>query len=212
MADGTGGLAILRTNEFASGLKQIQKDVFTYYSLGYRLIPSGRDKVHRIEVTIPGRPDLVVRYRSRAVERSLETRIRERVLAGLHFDLDENPMDLVVNVGVATLATADRWTVPIHVSLPVGKVALLPEGEDYVGRVVLIFAALDADGKASDAVRQEHEIRIPAGDYERVLESRLGIDANLLMLDGSYRIAVGVMDQVASQASYSTTNVTVPSP
>jgi len=209
LADGTGGLAVVNTNDVLPGLMNISKDFFTYYSLGYRINASGADKVHRIEVKCPTHPEYRLRYRRRFVEKSLESRVQDRVLTALVIDFDENPMQVDVEIGRPAPATSERWTVPISVTFPLRKVALLPEGDDYVGRVVLFVAARDAGGKQSDLQRQEHEIRVPAADYEGLQRERWAIHLQLLMQEGSYRVAVGLMDYVTRQASYRTVKVRI---
>jgi hypothetical protein len=95
------------------------------------------------------------------------------------------------------------------VSFPIETVALIPEGDDYVGRVVLFAAARDTEGKQSDIVRQEHEIRIPAGQYDEARTQRFTVGTNLLMESGSYSLSVGLMDQVTRAASYRTERAVV---
>jgi hypothetical protein len=209
MAEHTGGLAILNTNDFRAGLERVTQDIFTYYSLGYTVHRSGADKVHRVEVKLPEHPEYTVRYRRRFVEKSLESQVQDTVLSGLMFDLEENPMHIGLELGQPAPATTDRWTVPIHVSFPLRKVALIPEGEDYVGRVVLFIAARNPKGRQSELVRQEHEIRVAAADYEEAQRKRFGIDVALLMEQGSYRVVVGLMDQVTRQSSYQTERTVV---
>lgn len=212
MAKGTGGMAIVKTNDFAEGFDRIEKDLYSYYSLGYRLVQVGSDKVHKTKVTLPGHSDLTLRYRTNWVEKSLETLVQERVLAGLLHDLDENPMGLKVETGEPSPAAGELSGIPMFLSFQIDKIALLPEGEDYVGRVVLFVAARDADGKRSDTVREEHEIRISADEYDQVRKRLFGIDTSLLMTPGVYRVAIGLMDQVTRQASYGASNFTIPSP
>jgi VWFA-related protein len=209
LADSTGGLAVVNTNDFERGLDRIETDIFTYYSIGYTIVPSGADKVHRIKVTLPEHPEYELRFRQRFVEKSFETRVQDRVISALVFGVEDNPMQVEVATGNKAPALGDRWTVPLHVSFPLDKVALLPQGEDYVGRVTLYIAARDDDGKQSDMVRQEHDVRIPAADYEDAKDKRFGISAALLMETGSYRVVVGVMDRVTRQASYSTMRTAV---
>jgi len=202
MAETTGGLAIINTNDIGPGLERIKADLFTYYSLGYPIVTSGSDKVHRIKVELRSDEKYDVRYRRRFVEKSLESRVRDKVMTGLMFDLDENPMHVEIESGRQAPATSDRWILPIHVIFPLRKVALLPEADDYVGRVVLFVAARDDEGKQSDLQRQEHDIRVPAADYEEAQRKKFAIDVSLLMEAGSYQISVGLMDQVTRQASY----------
>ena len=112
---------------------------------------------------------------------------------------------------MATPAANDLWMVPMAVSFPIEKIALLPEGEYYVGRVVIFASTRDSDGKRSEMVSQESEIRLPAGIYEQIRDSRFDIDLSLLMEAGSYRVAIGLMDQITRQASYQTITTVISS-
>ena len=44
-------------NDVTPGLEKIADDIETFYSLGYRLIPSGQDRMHRIQVKVKGHPE-----------------------------------------------------------------------------------------------------------------------------------------------------------
>jgi VWFA-related protein len=212
LADETGGIAIVNTNDIAPRLDLIAQDMFTYYSLGYPLQASGRDKVHKIKVELrddPAFEDYQLRYRSRFVEKSLETRVQDTVVSSLVFEVDNNPMELEVEIGTPTAASERRWMVPAHISFPIKMVALLPEGDSYAGRVVLFVAARDTEGKQSDLVRQEYEIRVPTADYEKAQRNRWGIDTSLLMESGRYKISVAMLDPLTHQASFKTTATAV---
>jgi VWFA-related protein len=209
MADTTGGAAIVNTNDFTTGLEKVGQDFFTYYSLGYTLHQSGLDKVHRIKVKLPNHPDYRVRYRQRFVEKSLESRVQDKVVTGLMFPLDDNPMQIMVEIGTQGPAGETRWMVPFKLSFPLRRVALLPTGEDYVGNVTLFLAARKTTGDRSDVVRQNHEIRVKVADYDEAQLKRYTISANLLMEAGTHNIAVGILDPVTHNASFTTTKVTV---
>lgn len=209
LANETGGLSIINTNDVSLGLERVRQDLFTYYSIGYPLSSSGADKVHSIEVSLPNHPDLEVRYPRRFVEKSVETRVQDTVITGLILGVTENPLAVELEGGSPSPATGDRFTVPLHVSFPLERVALIPEGEDYVGRVALFVAARDDEGKQSDMVRQEHEVRVKAVDYELARGTHWGIDLSLLTESGSFRVTVGLLDHVTRQHSYQTTRVVV---
>jgi len=209
MADGTGGTAIVNTNDIRPGLDRVEQDFYTFYSLGYTVHTSGHDKVHKIEVEIPEHPEYQVRYRRRFVEKSLENRVQDRVITGLMFPIDENPMNIQCHVGDPAPAGEDRWTVPFEVSFPTPSVALMPEGDDYVGRVTLFLAVHETRGKKSDVIRQEHEVRIPSASYDDALQKAFTISATLLMEEGGYQVAVAMLDRLTRQASYQTLSTSV---
>ncbi len=209
MADDTGGVAIFNTNDVGPRLARVEQDFYSYYSIGYNLQATGSDRVHKIKLTIPDHPDYRIRYRRRIVEKSLESRVQDRVLTGLVIPLEENPLDITVDTGNAVPTTGTRWTVPFELSFPLERIALFPSGADYVGRVTLFLAARDNDGKQSDLVRNEHEIRVPAADYDEAQKRRFTITASLLMEEGSYKVSVGLLDQITRQIGYSTSSVFV---
>jgi VWFA-related protein len=212
LADETGGRAIYNTNDIGPRLELISQDMFTYYSIGYPLQASGQDKVHRVKVKLrddPAFANYEIRYRSRFVEKSLETRVQDRVVSSLVFEIDENPIGLEVVAGTPAAATAGRWLLPAHLSFPLRNVALLPEGDDFVARIVLFIAARDTDGKKSDLVRQAHEIRVPANLYEDAQNKNFGIDTQLLMESGRYKIAIALLDPLTRQVSYRTISTAV---
>jgi VWFA-related protein len=206
LADETGGFAIVNTNDFSAGLDRVARDLTTFYSVGYTLVATGADKVHRIGVEVPGHPDFTVRFRRQFVEKSLETKVQDRVLTGLVVDVRDDPIGVEARVGSESLATEGQWMVPLSVSFPVENIALLPDGDDYVGRLVVFLAARDERGRQTDVARQEHDIRVAAGDYAYVADQRLQIDTSMLMEGGTYRVVVGLMDAVTRQAGYATTS------
>ena len=123
-------------------------------------------------------------------------------MSSLVFDVHSNLMQVRVESGSAAPASGDRWLVPLRVSFPLRKVAMVPENEDLVGRVVLFVGARDSEGKESDVQRQEHEIRLPAEAYEAAAGERFEIKVQLLMAEGSHRVAVGLLDPITRQTSY----------
>jgi VWFA-related protein len=204
MAQQTGGMAIINSNDVASGLEKIANDLQTYYSLGYRLVPSGQDRSHVVSVKVKGHPEYRLTYQKRFIEKSLATRIGDRVMSGLSFDLEDNPLGIEIRTGEPMPASAGRWLLPVEISVPIEKVALIPDGKELVGYVMAYYAARDDEGKQSDLQRTEAALRIPEAEYERAKLGTYTISANLLLDPGMYRISVGVRDQLTNQAGYAT--------
>jgi VWFA-related protein len=209
MADETGGVAIFNTNDVSTRIGRIEQDFYDYYSIGYPLQASGADKVHRIKLEIPGHPEYQIRYRRRMVEKSLESRVQDSVVTGLMVPLGENPLQVTVNTDRAAPASSQRWTVPVRLTFPIRNVALIPYEDEYVGRVAMFLAARDNDGKQSDLIRQEHEVRIAADDLETAQKRDFTIKANLLMEPGTYKVSVGLLDHITRQVGYATSSVVV---
>jgi len=210
IAERTGGLSTVGTNDFTGGLAKIREDLFTYYSIGYPIHSVGSDRVHRIEVTLPDHPGLEVRYRRTFVEKSRESEVQDRVMTALLFDIDENPMQIEATVGKPTAAQEGRWLLPLRVSFPTHSVALLPHEDNLVGEVVLYVSLRDTEGKQADLQHRVQEIYLPRAEYERMSKLRLSIDLQLLVEPGSYRVAVGLFDRLTRQASYQVLKTSTP--
>lgn len=210
LASNTGGLAVVNTNDVAGGLERIRSDLYTYYSLGYTVSSSGQDRVHRVKVEIVGHPEYELRYRERFVEKSFESKVQDRVVTMLVLDVQTNPLGVTLEVGKPAPALAGRWTVPVRLRLPLDRLVLIREGEELVSRVVLFAASRDRSGRQSDLQRQEHEIRLPAVDGEDLSGRTYSLDVPFLMEEKSYRVSVGLMDQVTRQASFAAVELTVP--
>ncbi len=204
LAEKTGGRAILSTNDVTGGLNRFRQDLFSYYSLAYTISGSGSDTIHRLEVELPGHPEYELNYRRNFVEKSLESKVQDRVFSGLTFDIDENPMRLSVESSKAAPASEDRWILPIEIGFPLASIALVPEGESLVGRVVVFVAVRDDEGRQSDLQRSQYLISVARDDRESQAEDRYIIELPLLMKSGNYRIVVGLMDELTRQASYYT--------
>jgi VWFA-related protein len=202
IAEQTGGLAVVNTNDVTPGLERIAADMETYYSLGYRLVPTGEDRVHRVEVKVKGHPEYHLNYRKTFIEKSLPTRIGDRVMSGLTFDLEDNPMNISLSAGAPAPASSGRWTLPVEIKLPIDKIALVPQGDDLVGYLMAYYAARDNEGKQSDLQRVEHAVKIPKQDYEKARHEQYTFSASLLLEPGVYRISVGIRDELTNQAGY----------
>jgi len=210
MAESTGGLAVLNTNDVTSGLQLVRDDLFSYYSIGYGISSSGQDTVRHIEIDLPDHPDYEIRYRRWFVDKSLETRIRERVLQTLVRDLGHNPMDLLLTSGEPAPATGKRWEVPIRLSIPINHLVLEEEADDLVAQIELYFCVRDAQGQGSPTQRREYEIRVPAAQYSPERSQRYGISVQMLFNEQRHTVAVGLVDRVNSQTSYARTVIDIP--
>jgi VWFA-related protein len=206
MADQTGGRALINTNDPTEGMKKVGTELATYYSLGYRLTPTGQDRVHRVEVKVKGNKTLRLAYRKTFIEKSLPTRIGDRVVSGLAFDIDDNPLGITVTAGEPTPASGGRWLLPVEVRVPLEKVAMVPDGEALAGYISVYYAARDQDGKQSDLQHIEQAIKIPAAEYDHARTTTYMVGASLLLEPGKYRISVGLRDQLTNQAGYAVVN------
>lgn len=210
LAHQTGGIAIVNTNDPTKGLMKVRDDLFSYYSLGIEVKTAFEDRIHRVDVSLPGVDGVDVRYRKRLVEKSLETRIQDQVMTALVLDIDDNPMAVQVERGAPLPAAEGRFMVPVEITVPYRELTMVTDGEDQVAHLVLIVGARSDDGRQSDLQRQRHEVRVPTELQDRWRHERFSISARFLMKEGRHRVVVGLLDTLPGAVSYATLNLTVP--
>ncbi len=201
MADRTGGISIVNTNNPAVGLTRIAGDFKNYYSLGYSPAHAGDGRYHKIEVKTK-RKDLVVRFRDGYRDKSIESRMSDGVMAALTYDVADNPLGLIVDRGREVPRDDGYFTVPFSIHIPIGKLVLIPQGKQQVARIRLFFAAMDEKGGVSDVQQARVPIEVPDDKLQDALGKTWRYDVPLMMRKGPQRIAVGMRDELGQVSSF----------
>ena len=201
LAEQTGGMAAINTNDWKDSLDELSKDFSNFYSLGYRTARAAADRPHRVEVKVK-RKGLKVRSRKGLLEKSTETRTAEAVVASLHYPRTENPLGVSVTVGEARPYDRDNYLLPVRIAVPVGKLGLVPSGDVYQGQFFVYFVVLDALGKQSDLQVQRQAVNVPAKDYATAQGKDWYYDVQLLVVPGGQKLAVALRDGVSNLTSY----------
>jgi VWFA-related protein len=201
MAQETGGLSAVNTNDWKANLDQIGADFSNFYSLGYRAAKGASDRGHKIEVTVK-KKGLTVRTRSSFMEKSVETRTAEAVVASLHYARNDNPLGVSVSIGDAKPYDSENYLLPVRVAVPIGKLGLVPSGDQYLGSFFIYFAVLDVSGKQSDLQIQRQEVKVPLKDLSVAQRKDFYYDVSLIVVPGGQKVAVGIRDGVSNLVSY----------
>ncbi|HYO78983.1 MAG TPA: hypothetical protein VE010_21145, partial [Thermoanaerobaculia bacterium] len=117
IAEKTGGLTAQSTKDVIAMLPRIASDVTDYYSLAYRVTPSGRDSARNVTVKTRNR-DYIVRARQQFVEKSDDTRMRDRLRATLFRAGHESPIRIEAQLGRAK-GSRNMRTVPLRIRIPI---------------------------------------------------------------------------------------------
>ena len=208
MAEETGGIASINTNDWKGPLDQIESDFNNFYSLGYRSAKGASDRPHKIEVAVK-KKGLRVRTRTSFVEKSVETKTAESVMASLHYARSDNPLQASMSVGDAKPYDKENYLLPLRLAVPIGKLGLLPSGDRYEGQFFVYFAVLDVSGKQSDLQIQRQQVSIPAKDLAAAQRKDFYYDVQLIVVPGGQKVAVGIRDAVTNLTSYMQKNVFV---
>ena len=147
MAEETGGVAAVNTNDWKKNLEELSKDFSNFYSLGYRSTRSAVDKPHSVEVRVK-RKGLTVRSRRGFLEKTIETRTAESVVASLFYPRDDNPLGINVSIGAQKPYDQDNFAVPVRIAVPIGKLGLVPVGDHYEADVLRLRRGAGRRGEA----------------------------------------------------------------
>lgn len=208
LAEETGGLYAVNTNDLKGNFDQIAADFSNFYSLGYRAAKGATDRGHKIDVAVK-KKGLTVRTRTSFMEKSVETRTAEAVVASLHYSRNDNPLGVSVSVGDAKPYDAENYLLPMRIAVPIGKLGLVPSGDQYLGSFFVYFVVLDVSGKQSDMQIQRQEVKVPLKDLSIAQRKDFYYDVSLIVVPGGQKVAVGVRDGVSNLVSYAQKNVFV---
>lgn len=208
LAEQTGGMAAINTNDWKESLDELSKDFSNFYSIGYRTTRAASDRPHAVEVKVK-RKGLRVRARKGLLEKSTETRTAEAVVASLFYPRDENPLGVSVTLGEARPYDNENFLLPVRIAVPVGKLGLVPSGDRYEGQFFVYFVVLDALGKQSDLQVQRQAVSVPAKDFTNAQRKDFYYDVQLLVVPGGQKLSVALRDGISNLTSYLQKNVFV---
>jgi hypothetical protein len=203
MADMTGGLASIQTNNYALAFRRIQNDLESYYSLGYRAGTERVDRQRNIDVRVKNR-NYIVRARQTFVEKSTFAEMSDRVIANLLYKTKSNELSILVRMHTPIPSEDGLFRVPVEIQIPMESLTLMPQGEtEYVGGFDVYVAVANKDNDMSDVARKAHQLRVPASDIPKTKGKYYTYALDLLMERGLNRLSVGVIDQISNTTGFS---------
>ncbi|MCP4655551.1 MAG: VWA domain-containing protein [bacterium] len=201
MALDTGGLASFNTSNFAGALDAMASDFQSYYSLGYTPGHSGDGRYHDIRVQVK-RKGMEVRHRGGYRDKTSESRVADGTLAALLYGIESNPLALTIDIEPERPRDEGFYLVPMVVRIPLGNLALIPQGERHLGRVRISIAVIDVDGGMSPVEQTPIPISIPDSEIGTARTQFYTYAVELMMRRGYQKVAIGVRDEFAGENSF----------
>jgi VWFA-related protein len=202
MAEMTGGLASVMTNNFTEAFKKIQGDLDGYYSLGYRAGTERVDRQRWLEVRVKNK-DYRVRARQTFVEKSVFAEMSDRVIANVLYRVKDNDLKILAKVGRPTPTEDGYFRVPVDIQIPMASLTLLPQGEtEYVGGFDIYVVVADAEGDMSDVARKSHQVRVGSAEMKTIGNKYYTYTLDMLMERGLNKISLGVVDSVSNTSGF----------
>jgi VWFA-related protein len=215
LAADTGGKALLDQNDLALGIRQAQRDISSYYILGYYSSNSALDgKYRRIKVQV-GR-DLAAKldYRSGYIAgkefRQFTGGDRERQLQEALM-LEDPITDLSLALEVNYFRQAkDRYFVPVAVKIPGSDIELARKGGAETTRLDFIGEIKDAKGVQQGMVRDEITVKLKGENAGQLATRNLQYDTGFTLAPGVYSLKFLARENETGKMGTFETKFTVP--
>ena len=201
MAEQTGGMAAVNTNDWKKSLDELSKDFSNFYSIGYRANRSAVDRPHALEVRVK-KKGVTVRTRKGFLEKTIETRTSDAVLASLFYTRTDNPLGINVSIGAQKPYDDENFAMPVRIAVPIGKLGLVPVGDHYEATFFVYVVARDAAEKQSDLAIQRQVVTVPTKDLAAAQRKDWYYDFTMTVSPGAQRLSFAVRDGISSQVSY----------
>jgi len=208
MAEQTGGMAAVNTNDWKKSLDELSRDFSNFYSIGYRANRSAVDRPHSLEVRVK-RKGMTVRTRKGFLEKTIETRTSDSVLASLFYPRDDNPLGIHVSIGAQKPYDEENFAVPVRISVPIGKLGLVPVGDHYEATFFVYVVARDSAEKQSDLAIQRQVVTVPTKELEGAQRKDWYYDFTVTVSPGAQRLSFAVRDGISDQVSFYQKNLFV---
>ena len=215
LAGDTGGRALLDYNDLTLGIRQAQRDVASYYILGYYTTNPAQDgRFRSIKVTLNSQPQAKLDYRSgyfgpkqfRQYDSSEKERQLEEALA-LGDPLTDLPIALEVNY---FRMARDRYFVPVAVKIPGNAIELARSGNAEQAELDFIGQVRDAKGRLAGTVRDFIKVRLKGENTGRLGRRNFGYDSGFILEPGNYGIKFLARENVTGRIGTFETKFSIP--
>jgi VWFA-related protein len=198
LAGTTGGAVLNGTKNFDNALRDVSRDLDSYYSLGYK--PNDGPKQRKIVVKV-NKPGARVRTREYYALKTADEQISDAVVANVFHDGMTGDFAVTVSPGAAEAAEKNTFKVPVTITFP-SDLTYLPDGEKMVAEYAVVFVTASPDGAMSPVTKQVHKVSFDAGIQGEVLKKPFTQTATLMVKPGTQSVSVAVVDRRGARTGY----------
>jgi VWFA-related protein len=195
LASDTGGKALLDNNDLSMGIVQAQKDMTSYYIIGYYSSNTALDgHFRRVKITLNNsalagkiaKLDYRQGYYAGKQFNKFSESDKERQLAqALVLGDPITDMDIVMELDYFRLGR-DRYFVPLVVKIPGSEIELARHGGAESTRLDFIGEIKDAKGATVGNVRDNIQVKLKGDTAQQLSKTTLEYDTGFTLAPGAY--------------------------
>ncbi len=219
LAADTGGKALLDANDLSLGIVQAQRDISSYYIIGYYSTNDALDgHFRRIKISLNDKTTAArvakLDYRqgyfagkqfNKFSETDKERQLAEALLLGDPI----TDMSLAMEVDYFRLAR-DRYFVPLAVKIPGSEIELARHGGAESTRLDFIGQVKDAKGAVVGNVRDNIEVKLKGETAQQLAKTTLAYDTGFTLAPGTYTVKFLARENETGKIGTFETRFTVP--
>ena len=195
LAADTGGKALLDNNDLSMGIVQAQKDMTSYYIIGYYTGNAALDgHFRRIKITVNNSAiaktisKLDYRqgyYAGKQFNKFNETDKERQLAEALMLGDPVTDMDIAMELDYFRLGR-DRYFVPMVVKIPGSEIELARHGGAESTRLDFIGEIKDAKGAIAGNVRDNVQVKLKGESAQQLAKTTLEYDTGFTLAPGAY--------------------------
>ncbi len=215
LAADTGGKAFLDSNDLSMGVVQAQKDISSYYILGYYTPNTALDgKYRRIKVQINNNLSAKLDYRTGYFAskqfKNFNSSDRERQLEEA-LVLGDPITDLTLALETDYFRMGrDRYYVPVSVKIAGSDIELAKRGGSETTRLDFIGQIRDAKNQLAGTVRDYITVKLKDQTAAELAQKTVAYDAGFTLQPGSYTLKFLTRENETGKMGTFETKFTVP--
>jgi VWFA-related protein len=205
LASDTGGKALLDNNDLAMGIVQAQKDISSYYIIGYYSKNEALDgHFRRIKISLKdstkiAKMDYRQGYFAGKVFAKFTDSDKERQLSEALMLADPiTEIDLAMEIDYFRLAR-DRYFVPVVAKIPGSELVAASKGGAETARIEFIGQIKDSKGKVVENVRDSADVKLKGEAAGQLAKHPLVYPTGFTLPPGSYDLKFLVRDNATGK-------------
>ncbi len=216
LAADTGGKALLDNNDLAMGIRQAQKDINSYYILGYYSSNDAKDgRFRKIQVkmanaALQAKLDYRAGYYAQKTWAKFNSSDKERQLEEALVAGDPvSELPIALEIDYFRIAK-DRYFVPLSVKIPGSAIALAKKKGGEGTEIEFIGQVRDPRGKMVGGVRDTIPVKFTEESAAQLAKRQLHYDAGLSLPPGDYVLKFLVRENQTGKMGTFESNFTIP--